>query len=496
MLQRVKHEEKLRLSSESCVNSSKYMETLSHFNRDDWSSAFFDDLHTDHSSQETVPTFSPRSNDDHTALLTSTETSQRTKNEPIVGGLFGPDVCSFSGSKPEFPLRKGEMCLKNLSVRALQETFKATFEQETSVKDKRWHKRRIATRLANCCDISMRVVTKENAAAHKKVEQTEQMQMECTQCNNSCWLAEQSTGAGLPTHTPELTDDHPWVLPRKKLRKSEIEWGMKSGDLQMGQTAGKRVRKPTRRYIEELSEVETKECSGAVKNSACGQSFTKSQIQPVHIIGRTGAAFVTRLDSIGGSGVQVPYALRVRRGRPGENFRALKKFQSSGMAARLVKKALGVCSSRQNGDSGSQLWKARALPKLNTHPTAAFPSIVDGFDNAEDCGATAQLILHLAKCGCGSMQHLWQSIAESEEQYLSLNKLDSSGYTRNDNVAVVLTSKGGIRRKHHRAWTISEVMKLVEGVSRFGAGRWSEIKKLAFASYSYRTSVDLKVSMT
>ncbi|KAL2516389.1 TRF-like 6 [Forsythia ovata] len=49
-----------------------------------------------------------------------------------------------------------------------------------------------------------------------------------------------------------------------------------------------------------------------------------------------------------------------------------------------------------------------------------------------------------------------------------------------------------MRRKHHRPWTLSEVVKLVEGVAKYGAGRWSEIKRLAFASYSYRTSVDLK----
>jgi len=29
-------------------------------------------------------------------------------------------------------------------------------------------------------------------------------------------------------------------------------------------------------------------------------------------------------------------------------------------------------------------------------------------------------------------------------------------------------------------------------VARYGAGRWSEIRRVAFASYSYRTSVDLK----
>lgn len=83
-----------------------------------------------------------------------------------------------------------------------------------------------------------------------------------------------------------------------------------------------------------------------------------------------------------------------------------------------------------------------------------------------------------------------------EGRNVGYRHVDSSGDTSDDNVATVPTSKGGLRRKHHRAWTLSEVMKLVEGVSRYGAGRWSEIKKLAFASYSYRTSVDLKVHLS
>lgn len=74
-----------------------------------------------------------------------------------------------------------------------------------------------------------------------------------------------------------------------------------------------------------------------------------------------------------------------------------------------------------------------------------------------------------------------------------LKQTDSSEDTSDDNIATVPTAKGGMRRKHHRAWTLVEVMKLVDGVSKCGAGRWSEIKRLAFASYSYRTSVDLKV---
>ena len=71
-----------------------------------------------------------------------------------------------------------------------------------------------------------------------------------------------------------------------------------------------------------------------------------------------------------------------------------------------------------------------------------------------------------------------------------------SPYNSDDSVVIVPTTKGGTRRKHHRAWTLAEVLKLVEGVSKCGPGRWSEIKRLAFASYSYRTSVDLKVPVS
>lgn len=70
---------------------------------------------------------------------------------------------------------------------------------------------------------------------------------------------------------------------------------------------------------------------------------------------------------------------------------------------------------------------------------------------------------------------------------------DSAPSTSDNTQKTVPPVTGEISRKHHRAWTLSEVMKLVEGVSRFGAGKWSEIKRLSFTSYPYRTSVDLKV---
>lgn len=76
---------------------------------------------------------------------------------------------------------------------------------------------------------------------------------------------------------------------------------------------------------------------------------------------------------------------------------------------------------------------------------------------------------------------------------LKLKNLESYKNDADDEVAALPTGHGGMRRKHHRPWSLTEVTQLVEGVAKYGAGRWSEIKRVAFASFSYRTSVDLKV---
>ncbi|XWS59661.1 hypothetical protein CRYUN_Cryun08bG0140900 [Craigia yunnanensis] len=48
------------------------------------------------------------------------------------------------------------------------------------------------------------------------------------------------------------------------------------------------------------------------------------------------------------------------------------------------------------------------------------------------------------------------------------------------------------RRKHQRMWTLAEVIKLVDGIAQYGVGRWTDIKRLLFASSAYRTPVDLR----
>lgn len=53
-------------------------------------------------------------------------------------------------------------------------------------------------------------------------------------------------------------------------------------------------------------------------------------------------------------------------------------------------------------------------------------------------------------------------------------------------------SKKHDRRKHQRMWTLSEVMKLVDGISDHGIGRWTDIKRNLFSASAYRTPIDLR----
>jgi hypothetical protein len=95
-------------------------------------------------------------------------------------------------------------------------------------------------------------------------------------------------------------------------------------------------------------------------------------------------------------------------------------------------------------------------------------------------------VLCLLPVSSGDSTDLLQSLA-------SENGADAAGEQL---IATVPTANGGTRRKHHRPWTLREVMTLVEGVARCGGGKWADIKKLAFSSVGYRTAVDLKVNFS
>ncbi|KAH7565552.1 hypothetical protein JRO89_XS09G0226300 [Xanthoceras sorbifolium] len=453
--------------------------------------------------EENDPSSAPSMNESHINQSGSVGECSNPPNELVEGQSSASADCT--SLKPDFSKLKGEICLDNLSIKELHETFKATFGRETTVKDKQWLKRRIAMGLTNSCDVSTSsFVIKDNKLVNKDKEE-----------NHNNLGSDLAKAPAVRTANDSYKDspincsgqmENLQIVSDERLRNSSIDDDFGTEDLNTEQRAAKRVRKPTRRYIEELSEVESKEHSGksiaSTKNPGLRQISIKSNVRPFKM---------ARMESFGGSGVQVPYVFRVRRSRPRKNIMALmfqsklfamvslsKPFcmlsvlmlygseieavirlkelpsflqwagfhpSSMSVAATLVKKALVVHNTQPNNESRNEVLKARSAPEQIQQPFTVEPE----------------------------MNKQFLAVGPIEQgQNMEPKHIDPSGDASDDNVVSVPTGKGGMRRKHHRAWTLSEVMKLVEGVSRYGAGRWSEIKRLAFASYSYRTSVDLK----
>ncbi|KAL4589290.1 hypothetical protein LXL04_002196 [Taraxacum kok-saghyz] len=358
------------------------------------------------------------------------QSGDRKPSEPSTSST----MCD-SSSKPDFSKLMGKICLDNLSVRELHATFKATFGRETSVKDKQWLKRRISMGLSNSCDVSTTTFIIENNRITKKpkVEDPNNNNNENHNHNQNQNENQEDLFGGT-----NVSENNPSV-GQSQSQSQHVE------DDNQG---GKRVRKPTKRYIEVSETDSPRESSG--RSSGHGP---RARLRPIHNIQPQpqplNKPLVTRQDSLGGSGVEIPYVSRIRRGRPRENFMSLMKFQSCGseVTAKVVKTDVEV--------------------------------------EVEDQGMTTGWVQ--------VQQPMIIKEARESEEYSGEGEDSEEGYdSEEDNILTVPTAKGGMRRKHHRPWTLSEVVKLVEGVSRYGAGRWSEIKRIAFSTCSHRTAVDLK----
>ncbi|KAL3639789.1 hypothetical protein CASFOL_014757 [Castilleja foliolosa] len=401
---------------------------------------------TDVQCEEIIHSLSPNKID--VSVTQPVMDDSKTSNSPL-----------GAGSKPDFSLLNGEINLENLTVKDLQETFKATFGRETSVKDKQWLKRRIIMGLTNSCDFSTTAfVITDNRVAKKDVEET-------------CKAAECSVLVDCVVTAEVESDERPNCNDEQN-KTHIIEEICEYKDADTGQRPAKRVRKPTKRFIEEHSEGESRDSGekivSMVKPPAYNKPSAKACARPVQDFGLDGKC-LTRKDSLGGSGIQIPYVSRIRRSRPRENFMTLMKFQPSGLGiSSSPEKKDDTSSGQLSNESGNKVLKKCVSPRLIQEPADA--------SSERYKPRTENKTIHVKR-------EVKQKITESY-------KTDSS----DDEVVNVptTTTNGGMRRKHHRPWTLNEVVKLVEGVAKFGAGRWSEIKRVAFASYSYRTSVDLK----
>lgn len=300
---------------------------------------------------------------------------------------------------PDFSKLKGTVCLDSLSVRELQQTFRATFGRNTDVKDKMWLKRRIAMSLCNSCKIpSMTFLIEDEKVVEidgVEVKQVEESKRDFEKVN----------------------------VCVERAAKVELEADV-GGD-QSDREGGKRVRKPTKRYIEELSKVEPNQHGvrhpQSVRISSSGRTICTPRRLSINSLYSDEKSARTLMYSIGGSRVQVPFASRGKRSRPRENIASL-----------LLK-----------------------LPEENRE--SPLPDAIE----------------------------LQPKLCQKNEP------MDSVPSTSDDNQNTVPPVTVEIFRKH-RTWTLSEVTKLVDGVAKYGAGKWSEIKRLSFTSYPYRSSVDLK----
>nr|AAM61098.1 unknown [Arabidopsis thaliana] len=359
---------------------------------------------------------------------------------------------SAAAQKPDFSRVRGEICLDNLPIKALQETFRATFGRDTTVKDKTWLKRRIAMGLINSCDVP----TTNLRVKDDKLVGNQEKSNDVTNAIRK-----------------EMGDDVRATKMKDAPSSTDHVNGHSNGgnhyyaseDYSSEQRAAKRVRKPTRRYIEELSETDDKQQNDkSVIPSKDQRLSEKSEVRSISVSSGKRVT-VTRMVSLAGSEIEVPYVSHVRRSRPRENIMAL----------------LG-CHSSYLEDKASA-----AESNLNLSPSQLSSEVVNR-DSVEK-SASRPVQNEFATSDENNVEHILSEV----DQEMEPEHIDSSGNSSDENnIGVPIMQGGALRRKHHRAWTLSEIAKLVEGVSKYGAGKWSEIKKHLFSSHSYRTSVDLK----
>lgn len=503
VLQKVNEEEKLQLQFESPFHFSGCMDVDNETSQRDKRPKSCERARSRISLQEILPALSlaakGRPDDQSGQSAESANLEEEVRHNQTSDSVL-------ASSKPNFSRLKGDLDLENLTMRELQETFLATFGRKTTVKDKQWLKRRIAMGLTNSCVVPLTTFIIQGKKIVKKVDE------------------DRVAAVGLEDPVHGVVYDSgkdSLVLNENKTGDAVVEIKQRStspesdnNDTSHEKGSSKRVRKPTRRYIEELSDSGTPEYlgrltssakrSGQVNASDVNMGFANQLEQDIMSSNSTVSpspesnAVVTRHDSLGGTGIQVPCVSRLRRCRPRKSIMALTRFQPSGteMSTKSIENGLG---------HNLQLAKASQDEMLedgccNSQPDKTRDSEileVDHFGSDLDDASKDKVVEALPAPSKDSPTEIKKA---NEMRFTSGHELgedqdprhtDSSGH--DTDVVLSPGAKGGsTRRKHHRAWTLTEVVKLVDGVAKFGPGKWSEIKRLSFSSVAYRTSVDLK----
>ncbi|XP_064965913.1 uncharacterized protein LOC135585241 isoform X1 [Musa acuminata AAA Group] len=514
MLKKVKKEERLLLSGESLNCSPKFMAMEdSTSDRSNTSKACIDKHEPENPSRERAAS-SLELNSIHIVEVGTIEACSGPMNKAATSRSSISESCS--SLLPDFSILRGEICLDNFSIRELQEAFRATFGRHTSVKDKLWLKRRIAMGLTNSCHVpTARFTIKDNKIILSDLKEPARLQQSTIEAESLSMDIHATNVSPRDIKTCLNNQMEFQQVSGKRLGVLPSNDDVKDENIQMEQCAAKRMRKPTKRYIEELSDLETRECTAKsyyCVNSEQSQFPSKAQIMPFHG-GTHRRLSSTRHESLRGFSFQVPFVLRARRGQPRKNLMALMEYHPNAIS-RIVKTAVMIPVLEEDKENGSSSRETRSVPvqMLNTifflprcfimaigfwsqhkyAPNFVDPECVECIFRKSQLAIFLQNLSYVKSVAGEESVEMDCGTLNCEELDPEHKKLDGIGDTACDNVPKQLAAKANVRRKHHRAWTLCEIRKLVDGVAKYGAGRWSEIRRLSFASYSYRTSVDLK----
>ncbi|KAF2546807.1 hypothetical protein F2Q70_00020098 [Brassica cretica] len=338
------------------------------------------------------------------------------------GGSPKAPAVSTTASSPGASRDTEEICLGNLSIKALQDTFRATFGRETTCKDKLWLQRKIKMGRVNPCVIP---TTSQTVNDNKLILGGQD------NCNDtSVDEGRASNCKGTPSSPNDFVKGHPNDFEYSPV-EAFVDHYSGNEDFEGEYRSAKRVRKATRRYIEEISKVDDE------KQESKESLIPSKDERSISTVSSGRRVVVTRMVSLGGSIIQVPYVSHVRRSRPRENIMALGEFHSKSWEVKAMPEEsnLSVSQSQLNSDvkrvSGVKSVSGPDQKKLTTHRQ----SYKDH-----------------------SKPEVDEDIMEPEYMDSSGDSSDDSSYNRVDRPV----TQSAMRRKHHRAWSLSEVKNLVE----------------------------------
>ncbi|KAK6152392.1 hypothetical protein DH2020_015027 [Rehmannia glutinosa] len=232
----------------------------------------------------------------------------------------------------------------------------------------------------------------------------------------------------------------------------------------------KRARKPTRRYIDEVanpistySKKRRDISSPTLKDKSLGVKDHKKCLMRSRAVKISDEKFSLKA-------IQVPFAsLGHKECSNGHAYDMVLCEDSRNLMTKLKGKRVSPENQKKRDEC---ITAAITLKKKDDSPTSQ--------KKRDDCVIASRL----------NKRHGFTTAASQKKRnkctvVVSQNK-------RDDCLTAEITEEVSVRRKHHIVWTIAEVRKLIDGVSQYGVGRWSRIKKLFFSTSAHRTSVDLK----